>query len=359
MDMKNKKSRLLFGLIAVIALIMLPFHASQADNLASISDTLSTLTQNVVANHTIQFVTPTGVDASTDTIIIDLTDFANGGGVGGVVDYTDIDLAYDTDGSCGTFSNTKTLAAAAGVGVWGAAFSSLQLTLTAPTDAAGGEIVATRCIQVLIGTNASGGNAQLTNPNDTNTHTFDISGTFGDTGSFAVDFVSDDSVNVTATVDPAINFAISDTTIGFGTLTSSDDFFATGNLLGSATETEAHTLVAGTNATDGYSITIDGATLTSGGDTIDAIGAVNSASAAGTEQFGLRIDESGGSGAVSAPYAAAGYALDAVAFPDEVAAASGPSADTTYSVRYVANVASDTEAGTYSTDLTYIATATF
>lgn len=353
--MKNKKFRLLVGILAITAVVMLPFHASKAANLTSISDTLSTLTQNVAANHTIQFVTPTGVDAPTDTIIIDLTDFSNGGGV----DYTDIDLAYDTDGSCGTFSNTKTLAAVAGAGEWGAAFSSLQLTLTAPTDAAGGEIVATRCVQVLIGTNASGGNAQLTNPNDTNTHTFDISGTFGDTGSFAVDFVSDDSVNVTATVDPSIDFSISDTTIGFGTLSASDDFFATGDLAGSATETEAHTLIAGTNATGGYSITIDGATLTSGANTIDAIGAVNSASSAGTEQFGLRMTASGGTGAVSAPYAAAGYALDTAAFPDEVASVGGPSADTTYSVRYVANIAANTEAGSYSTDLTYIATATF
>jgi len=353
--MKNKKTRILLGIIALTALVMLPFHYSQAAPLTSISDTLSTLTQNVAANHTIQFVTPTGVETSTDTIIIDLTDFANAGGA----DYTDIDLAYDTDGTCTTFSNSLTLAAAAGAGVWGATFSSLQLTLTAPTDAAAGEIVATRCVQVLIGTNASGGNAQLTNPNDTNTHAFDISGTFGDTGSFAVDFVSDDSVNVTATVDPSINFAISDTTIGFGTLSSSNDRFATGNLSGSDTETEAHTLVCGTNATDGYSITINGATLTSGGDTITAIGAVNSATSLGSEQFGIRIDESGGSGAVSAPYAAAGYALDTAAFPDEVAAATGPSADTTYSVRYIANVAADTEAGSYSTNLTYIATATF
>ncbi|MFA5030803.1 MAG: hypothetical protein WC495_04395 [Patescibacteria group bacterium] len=354
--MKNKRSRFILSILALTALVMLPFHYSQAASLTSISDTLSTLTQNVAANHTIQFVTPTGVEASTDTIVIDLTDFANGGGA----DYTDIDLAYDTDGTCTTFSNTKTLAAAAGAGAWGASFSSLELTLTAPTDAAAGEIVATRCVQVLIGTNASGGNAQLTNPNDTNTHAFDISGTFGDTGSFAVDFVADDSVNVTATVDPSIDFAISDTTIGFGTLSATNDQYATADLVGATDETEAHTLTCGTNATDGYSITVNGVTLTSAAsDTIDAIGAVNSASATGTEQFGIRIDESGGDGAVSAPYAAAGFALDTAAFPDEVAASTGPSADTTYSVRYLANVAADTEAGTYTTNLTYIATATF
>jgi hypothetical protein len=68
---------------------------------------------------------------------------------------------------------------------------------------------------------------------------------------------------------------------------------------------------------------------------------------------------SGGSGAVSAPYAAAGYALDSASFPDQVASASVASANTTYSVRYVANISSLTEAGTYNSTLTYVGTANF
>ena len=65
---------------------------------------------------------------------------------------------------------------------------------------------------------------------------------------------------------------------------------------------------------------------------------------------------SGGSGTVSAPYDGAGFAA---AFPDEVASATGASADTTYSVRYVANIAGNTEAGSYTSTLTYIATGNF
>jgi hypothetical protein len=106
-------------------------------------------------------------------------------------------------------------------------------------------------------------------------------------------------------------------------------------------------------------MTLNGATLTSGANTITAIGSANTTSAAGTEQFGLRMTATGGSGTVSAPYAAAGFAFDTAAFPDQVASATGASANTTYSVRYVANITGSTEAGAYTATLTYVAVANF
>jgi hypothetical protein len=106
-------------------------------------------------------------------------------------------------------------------------------------------------------------------------------------------------------------------------------------------------------------MTVNGATLTSGANTITAIGSSNTASSAGTEQFGLRMSASGGSGTVSVPYAASGFAFDTAAFPDQVASASGSSANTTYSVRYLGNITAQTEAGAYTATLTYVATANF
>lgn len=159
---------------------------------------------------------------------------------------------------------------------------------------------------------------------------------------------------------PTLTFSISDNSIGFGTLSSADDFFANGAGTGSATEVEAHTISASTNGTSGYTITVNGTTLTSGGNTISAIGGTNTSSSAGTEQFGLRMTASGGNGAVSAPYAAAGFAFDAAAFPDPVA--SDPDGDditTTYSARYLGNISTLTEAGSYSATLTYVITASF
>jgi hypothetical protein len=219
---------------------------------------------------------------------------------------------------------------------------------------------------VLIGTNAAGGNAQFTNPNDTNTHSFDIAGTFGDTGSFAIDFVADETVNVTAVVDPSITFAISDTAIGFGTLTTANARFATADAAGSDTDSAAaHTLTVATNATSGYAITYLGATLTSGADTISVATVSNDAD--GTpgvaEQFAM------GFSAADNATIAAGYDHNATpgnrdwnfvaATTTTIASEAGPTDSEAISAFYLANVVGSTEAGNYSTNIAYIATATF
>ncbi|MFA6272531.1 MAG: hypothetical protein WC693_05530 [Patescibacteria group bacterium] len=350
-------------LIFSLTFIYFPIRVANAANLTKVTDTLSTLTSNAVANHTITFVTPTGVEANADTITIDLTDFTIGS-----VDYTDIDLAVDGDANCNGAWTDKTLAAANNTGVWGATITSSVLTLDAPTDAAAGEITAGVCVQVEIGLNATSGvagNAQLTNPNDANSHVFEIAGVFGDTGQYALDFVADDSVNVTATVDPSITFAISDTAIGFGDLVSANARFATSDATGSDTDSAAaHTLSVGTNATDGYIVTYYGTTLTSSGDTISVAAISNDENGtAGTEQFAMGFSTDGNT---TIP---AGYDHNATAGSRDwtfvastlttIASETAPTATETISAFYLANIAADTEAGSYSTDITYIATATF
>jgi hypothetical protein len=160
-----------------------------------------------------------------------------------------------------------------------------------------------------------------------------------------------------------LTFSVSDNSIGFGTLSSSAARYATGDTTGSASEVEAHTLAVSTTAYSGYSLTVRGATLTADdpGDTITAIGGTNTASSAGTEQFGLRMTATGGSGSVSAPYAASGFAYAATSStPSQVASAStGDDVVTTYSARYLGNITGTTEAGSYSTVLYYVVTGTF
>jgi len=154
-----------------------------------------------------------------------------------------------------------------------------------------------------------------------------------------------------------LTFSISANSIGFGTLNTGSPRFAntTG---GSDTEIEAHTLSASTNASGGYIITVDGNTLTYSSFTINAIGCTNTGSSPGSKQFGLRATTAG-PGTVAAPYAAAGFAFCTTSFPDDVASGAGDGTTTTYSVRYIANTASLTEAGNYNATLTYVATATF
>ncbi len=362
---KDKLPYLFSSLFLILALLLLntPFNVAFAASLLNKSDTLSTSTASTGANHTIVFRTPTGAGDSSDTITVT---FPAGFNMNSV-DFGDFDLAHSAGGqsSCNgvSYSNEETLAASPSASAWGAALSGQVVTFTAPTDGVGAAaIAANACVQIQIGTNATAGttgDTQITNHATPASYDIAIGGVFGDTGDATVVILSSDQVQVSASVDESITFTISDNSIGFGTLSASAARYATGDTAGSASETEAHTLVAGTNASNGYTMTINGTTLTSNSDTIDAIGNTNSSSSVGTEQFGLRMSASGGSGVVSAPYAASGFAFDTASFPDEVASAVGSSANTTYSVRYLANITASTEAGAYTANLTYIATANF
>lgn len=166
----------------------------------------------------------------------------------------------------------------------------------------------------------------------------------------------------TGNLPQALTFAISTSTIYLGQASPVIPRYASStNTAGSDTEVEAHTLSVLTNATNGYTVTVRGQTLTSGTTTISAIGGTNTASVPGTEQFGIRLVASGGSGAVTVPYAASGFAYSATATTSaQVASASlGDNATTTYSVRYLVNISATTSPKFYTTDLVYIATANF
>lgn len=325
-------------------------NVSQGAALTSLSDNMSRLAENTLSDHDIRFVTPSGVGAGETVEITFSSDFD----LAGIV-ITDIDFAEGNSNNCTTASFTdKALSASPSGATWGAVIAGNVITFTSDTDT----ITADRCVQVQIGVNA-GGSGQIENGPLDDDDMITIAGTFGDTGVIAVDIIADDQVVITATVGPSIAFAISDNTIGFGPLNSAAARYATGSTTGDASPVTAHTLAASTNASGGYVIYMHGPTLTSGLNTITAIGGSNTASAAGTEQFGVRFTASGGSGAVSAPYAASGYAYDAIAAPDQIASAAAATDTTTYNAIYVANVDAFTEAGAYATTLTYTATATF
>lgn len=224
---------------------------------------------------------------------------------------------------------------------------------------------------ITVATNTSGGMAgYMTNAED-------LLNTSGDEAWFRLR-TSTDSGSATNTVnqwdfamiglqwieteDRTISFAISDTTIGFGPLTTSNARYATGDAAGSDTEVTAHTLTASSSAAGGYTITVEGPTLTSGGNTIDAIGDTNTASSAGTEQFGIKASVSGISNydAVDDTYSGSGYGYDGTSGASVFATQSeGDGFTSTYSVQYIANMSTGTETGAYSTDLNYILTGNF
>jgi len=351
--------------ITIVAVVLVTSYAPQwakpadAASLTALKATLSPATgaynaekASTVANYTIQFTTPTGV-ASGQTIILD---FDNSTTSDVALDYTDIDLTDD--------GVDVTLAAAPSGATWGVVRTDTDtITFTNGTTA----VAASSVIVIEIGTHATNGTTgdkQITN-GSAGTTLISISGTFTDTGTIGVPIIADDVVVVNAKVTPSISFSISDNSIFFGNLRASgNSCWAQGTDPGAVAcptvaETEAFNMTAGTNATSGYIITAQGATLTSGANTITALGS-NTAPSIGTEQFGIRANASGGSGAVQAPFTASGYAWTPTASTAvTVASATAPSATTTYSVRYMANIAAVTEAGTYTANHTYVATATY
>lgn len=337
---------ILFGMSAPI----LPIRVMAA-SLTSLSDTQSTIKASTVSNHDITFTTPTGI-ASGQTIILT---WDNSTSVSASLDYTDVDVLDD--------GVNVTLAASPSGATWGVANTSTTvITLTNGNVAvAGGSVV-----RIKIGTNASNGATgthQITN-GSAGTTSLAITGTFTDTGTISTPIITDDVVNVTATVNQTISFAVSDNTIGFGTLTTANARYATGDTSGTTSDTAAHTLTVSTNAANGYTINLQGATLTSGSNSIDAIGASGTASSAGTEQFGIYATKSGGVNATIttryADNATPKFAYNATGSTSDTLSTGTTATNTeTYSIHYIANIAGTTEAGSYATNITYVGTGNF
>jgi hypothetical protein len=342
---------LLFGVIVFnFGFALLP-KTAMAANLTALSDTVSNLTASTAANHTIQFTTPTGV-ASGQSIILT---FDNSTSVHASMTYTDIDLKDD--------GTDMTLAAAPTGATWGVVRTSpTVITFTNGTTA----VAAGSVINIEIGTNAtnqSTGVYQIANGPAGST-VLRISGSFTDTGAMSMSIITNSVVAVSAEVLSSLSFTVSQNAIYFGNLRTGGPCFAQNTNPGYVTcptvaEAEAFNMTAGTNATSGYTLSVQGDTLTSGTNTITAL-ASNTASNPGNEQFGLRATATGGSGVVQAPYAASGFAYTGTAStPATVASYTGPSATTTYSVRYLANISPTTEAGSYTASHTYVATGNY
>lgn len=318
--------------------------------LTSFTDTISTLTINTLSNQDIQFTTPTGV-ASGQTIKLTFqSDFL----VHPLMGFADMDLLDD--------GVNVTLADSPSGATWGVATTSSSITFTNGTT----PVVAGSVVRIKIGTNASNqsvGTRQITNTTTPGNKTIAVTGTFTDTGTTTVNMLTNDQVALTAQVDGSITFSVSANTVSFGTLSASAARFASSTAAGDTVEATSTILTVGTNATNGFTMTVNGGTnqgaLTSGANTI-ATTSANTASTVGSEQFGMRLAVYGGSNVtVSAPYAAAGFAFDSQNFPQTVGSGTTATANATFSVRYIANIASNTEAGTYSATHTYVATANF
>lgn len=156
----------------------------------------------------------------------------------------------------------------------------------------------------------------------------------------------------------AVSFNISDTSVGFGYLTSAGLRYATNDGQGSDNPVEAYSLEASTNAPSGYTIFVQGNSLSNGLATITAIGGTPETPTAGENKFGMKASATGsGGGEVVYPYNdATDFAYGATSStPSNMALAnSGNGESTSYGITTVATIDSVLNYGEYSTSLTYI-----
>jgi hypothetical protein len=354
-----KKTASFVLIISVIALnfgFLIPREA-MATSLTNLSDTITNLTTGALANHTIIFTAPSGVPIGG---VITLT-FNNSTSIPSGLNYADMDL--EDNGAQMTLSNVP------GTAIWGASVNTGTKTITFTNGTVA--IPSGDTITILIGTNATYGATgvnQITN-GSLGTTTLSIAGSsgFNDTGVMSMAIVSNDVVSVSAQVLSTLSFNVSSNAIYFGILKSSGSscWALSGGDPGNVTcpqttEAEAFNMTAATNGTSGYTVTVQGPTLTSGTNTIAPL-TTATAPIVGTEQFGIRINSSGGTGTVPALYGTPGeYAYTATATtPATVASAPSSTLTTTYSVRYMANISPATKAGSYTANHTYVITGNF
>ena len=343
---------------------------AEADSISNASDTISDSAPGLAANHTIVFTTPNGL-TSGETVTLT---FPTGAGefVMGSVDEPDIDINVN--------GLASTTAGSAAAGTWGVGVAGGVITLTSATDSC---LASSSVVEVLIGTNASGGTNQITNPTNTGSHGIDIGGTMQDTGQVRVAIV--DTVLVSASVDTSLTFTVTGTSIGTtvngsGTTTNHATTpttlpFETIDV--GVSETLAHDLAVATNASNGFTVTaqIGGAFQSTLGDTIDGFIDGNDTNTptgwqgpAGTisdtdtyGHWGLTSDDT--SAGRSSEFSSDTW-VAASTSPIIVMGHTGPgdgaSADSTAQVGYQVEISALQEASDdYSTTLRYIATPTF
>ncbi len=364
---RNLISKFVIGTLVLSGILIAPHHADAAQ-VTSFSDTLTRLKASTNANHEIFFVSPTGI-ASTGNMTLTFTGFSNA--TVNAILFSDVDFATGSTAVCTSAVYTEQTLVASGAtsAQWNVATASQVMTIT--SGGASATLTANKCVRIRIGTNATNqttGVNQIQN-NTAGTATIAVGGGFGDTGTIAIPIISNDQVTISATVDPTITFSISQTTVSFGSLSAATGRWATnagGANASAATDptaaNTAHTLTVGTNASSGYTVTYNGALLTSGANTIaaatitgDSDGTVNS------NQFALC-----GKGTSGSPTVASGYVCGTnsdynfvAGTTTTLASATAPASSDVVSVAYLANIASSKPAGTYTTTLTYVATGNF
>jgi hypothetical protein len=355
--MKSNKKILFTATLSGIIFFITCMNVS-ATVLNTLSNMMSSLKISNLSNHEISFISPTGVQAG-ETVILT---FPNGFSIPAGFTFADVDINIG-----GQYVGSSTLGPVpSGLTVGVVRSAANVITITNGTSVIPGGSI----LNIKIGTNAThdgAGTFQITNDTTVGSKAISIDGSFGDNGTTTVILLSDDSVQVLAVVPQSFTFSVSANTINFGSLsTASAKYASSTNSGGDSTDTEAHNLTIATNANAGYTITLQGGTLTSQQNALNTIspnGNVPIVSSPGSEQFGIYATKSGGgNGVIDSTYATVssfGYNSSAISSAALATASSANGTLEVYHLHYIANISALTEAGSYSTSIVYVGTSNF
>jgi len=339
-------------------------QSAKAADMSYIKDTISDSDPSASANHTIEFVSAEGIEAG-ETIVIT---FPSGFDLS-TIGEEDIDLLEDGVNEAATG--------------WSVGTTSTAITLTMGTAS----IATSATTSILIGTHATNEgspDSQIGNHASEGAYTVSITAGAAATGETVIVIMS--NVDVTASVDTVFTFAVAgvgagvsvngETTTGVTSSTS----IPFGKLENGTATTSAQMLTVNTNASNGYTVTVqsDGDLQSTTGGIIDNF--TNGSDAAAPTAWAVPSGDIGDAttwghwGVTTDDASMASYSGDDFAANEFVAASTsarvvmehtGPAGGTgvgvgTTTVAYKVQITSLQEAGDdYSTTLTYIATPTF
>jgi len=359
-----KSIAMIAGLAILLWSLGLPsLRFIEAANVTTISDTISDSAPSANADHTIDFVTPTGVPNGQDIVVTFPASFDLSG-----IGAEDIDL----------YVNDSNFLAAN----WSVATTATAITITIDT----GSIAAAASTSIRIGDVATEvtSDSQIGNPSAEGTYEINVAAGTADSGATRVVVLT--AVTVSAAVDTIFNFTVAG--VATGTVNGEAITGPTGSttipfgkLSDGAASTTAQQLTVSTNASNGYVVTmqIDTPFQSSTGADIDGFiegsDTDNPAAwASPVDVLGLE-NTYGHWGVTSDDYATFARGADEFAGTDEWIAATttaraimghnGPSNGIgvgvgTTTVGYKVEISALQEAGDdYETTLTYVATPTF
>jgi hypothetical protein len=195
--------------------------------------------------------------------------------------------------------------------------------------------------------------------------TGDATGPASDYGGIA--FAIANSLAISAEVPPYLTFCTGITIAGLDCTNASGDYIDLGELSSQRASSGSSQMLVATNAVDGYDVSVQGTTLTSGNNIINAL-ASNDVSRPGVSQFGFNLR------ANSTPAVGNNPTGPGVAGPqsnynqpnsyrfvsgDTIIANAVPDDRREYTASYVVNVSATQAPGVYVSTLTYICLASF